>query len=322
VAVYVIGVDIGGTSTRVAVAGANGDIIGTGRAGGGNPVTHGPAAATAQLTLALRQALRGLDPTEVGAAVIGMAGVGPASADPAALAAFAQAWRAAGLTCHYELVPDPLVAYASGTGAPDGTVVIAGTGAVACAVRAYTVERLADGHGWLLGDAGSGFWLGREAVRATLADLDRQNSLAELSVLVLTEVLGGAEVADPPRTTVSALIGAVNAAPPIALARLAPLVSRAHAAGDRAAATIVARAADALANTVEVLRAAGADTPIVLGGGLLADDASPVAAALRERLTARWPAAALMVARDGAAGAAGLAARAAPHLRSESGSPG
>jgi N-acetylglucosamine kinase-like BadF-type ATPase len=327
VAIYVIGVDIGGSSTRVAVAGATGDIIGTGRAGGGNPVTHGPATATAELTQALRQALRGVDPTEVTVAVIGMAGVGPASRDPAARAAFAQAWRAAGLTCHYELVPDPLVAFASGTGAPDGTVVIAGTGAVACAVRGYAVQRLADGHGWLLGDRGSGFWLGREAARATLADLDRQDPLSELSVLVLTEILGSAEVADPPRATVSALVGAVNAGPPIALARLAPLVSRAHAAGDRAASAIVARAADALADTLDVIRPAGADTPIVLGGGLLVDDASPVAAALRERLAARWPAATPLAARDGAAGAARLAARAAglPGARvisSEWGSPG
>ncbi|MFD0788716.1 ATPase, partial [Micromonospora azadirachtae] len=37
----VVGLDIGGTSTRATVLGLDGQRLGTGRAGGGNPTSHG-----------------------------------------------------------------------------------------------------------------------------------------------------------------------------------------------------------------------------------------------------------------------------------------
>jgi glucosamine kinase len=305
---YVIGVDLGGTSTRVALAGPDGEIVGTGTAGGGNPTTHGAAAAAGELAAALREALVGHDPSGVLAGVIGMAGVGAASKNPAALEAFARAWREAGLTCPYRLVPDPLVGYASAAREPDGTVVVAGTGAIAAQVTGYAIDRLAGGHGWLLGDDGSGYWLGRAAVRVALDDLDIRRPLAPLSVLVLTELLGSAEVAPNPRDTAWALVGAVNAAQPIALARLAPLVSQAHAAADPTAIELVDAAAQALVDTTAMIRPPDSAAPIVLAGALLTAEDSALAGPLRDRLAARWPDSPLAVARNGAAGAARLAA--------------
>ena len=91
-------------------------------------------------------------------------------------------------------------------------------------MRDLTLDRAADGHGWLLGDAGSGFWLGREGVRHTLAALDSATPPDRLGTLILTELLGSAEVAPRPRDTVDALVQAVTRRPPVELARLAPLV--------------------------------------------------------------------------------------------------
>jgi N-acetylglucosamine kinase-like BadF-type ATPase len=62
------------------------------------------------------------------------------------------------------------------------------------------------------------------------------------------------------------IVHVVHAAPPIALARLAPLVSVAARAGDAAAGTIVSAAATALAADVHAIRRPEECTPIVLAG--------------------------------------------------------
>ncbi|HEX6968012.1 MAG TPA: BadF/BadG/BcrA/BcrD ATPase family protein [Micromonosporaceae bacterium] len=310
----VVGLDVGGTSTRAAVFTLAGERLGAGRAGGGNPTSHGGQAAAAQLRAALAEALAAVDPARVRAATIGLAGAGRLTADPAARAAFDRAWHDVGLRCPYRLVGDQLVAYASATAAEDGTVLIAGTGAVAAQIRGMTVDRCADGHGWLLGDAGSGFWLGRQAVRRLLADLDRRREPTPLGRLVLAELLGAPEPSDGPRETVDALIQTVTRRPAVHLAALAPLVVRAQREGDGAAGRILAEAARLLTESVARIRPRGERTPVVLAGGLLTGDA-PLAEQVGRLVRARWPRAPLLNARDGAAGAAWLAARTLTEVR-------
>lgn len=308
-----LGLDIGATSTRALLATDTGQRVGTGRAGGGNPNAHGADRAAAALLAALRAALAGHDPALVRAGALGLAGVHRLVTDPQARAAFEAAWREAGLCCPYTLFSDALVAYAAGTAAPSGTVLIAGTGAVAAAVRDYELDWVADGHGWLLGDLGSGYWLGREAVRAALSDLDAHRPPGPLASLVLTEVLGSAQVAAKPRTTAADLVQTLNAGPPIALAAFAPLVMRAYAAGDPAAVDVIRRAADHLTGTVRTVRPADASTPIVLAGGMLTGG-TVLADEVRARLADLWPEATIRTAGDGAAAAAWLAARTLPGI--------
>ncbi|MET8311117.1 BadF/BadG/BcrA/BcrD ATPase family protein [Micromonospora sp. NPDC005173] len=309
----VVGLDVGGTSTRATALTLTGERLGTGRAGGGNPTSHGADQAAAELLTALRGALADVDPTRVAAGTIGLAGAARLLADPAGRAAFDRAWHDAGLRCPYAVYGDALVAYASGTAAPDGTVLIAGTGAITAQVRDLRLDRVADGHGWLLGDAGSGFWLGRESVRRLLADLDAGRTPGALPTAVLTELMGSAEIAPRPRDTVDATIQAVTRRPPVELARLAPLVVTAAADGEPVATALVTEAAAHLAESVDRIRPAGAVTPVVLGGGLLTGD-TPLAAAVRAEVGRRWPQAPLRTAGDGAAAAAWLAARELPEL--------
>jgi glucosamine kinase len=304
----VLGLDVGATSTRAVLATVTGERVGTGIAGGGNPNAHGPERAAAAVLTALREALAGTDPAGVRTGALGLAGVHRLVTDPEARSAFDAAWREAGLRCPYTLYSDALVAYAAGTAEPDGTVLIAGTGAIAAAVRGHELDWVADGHGWLLGDVGSGFWLGREAVRTALSDLDRHRALSGLSTLVLTEVLGSGQVAARTRATAADLVQTLNAGPPIALAALAPLVMKAYAAGDPAAAGVVRRAADHLLGTVSIVRSDVDAAPIVLAGGMLTGD-TPLAAEVTTRLASRWPQALVTTAGDGAAAAAWLAAR-------------
>ncbi|MGR6320866.1 BadF/BadG/BcrA/BcrD ATPase family protein [Micromonospora soli] len=309
----VVGLDVGGTSTRAAAVRLDGVRLGTGRAGGGNPTSHGAERAAGELLAALRAALADVDPARVRAGVIGLAGAGRLLADPQGRAAFDRAWSDAGLRCPYAVHGDALVAYASGTAAPDGTVLIAGTGAIAAQVRDLRLDRVADGHGWLLGDAGSGFWLGREAVRRLLSDLDRAAQPGELARRVLAELTGSPEVAARPRTTADTLVQTVTRCPPVELARLAPLVVTAAREGEPTARALVAEAAALLAESVSRIRPAGATDPVVLGGGLLTGD-TPLAEAVHAELARRWPDAPLHPAGDGAAGAAWLAARDLPEV--------
>jgi N-acetylglucosamine kinase-like BadF-type ATPase len=309
----VVGLDVGGTSTRAVALALTGERLGAGRAGGGNPTSHGPERAAGELLAALRQALSGVDPARVRAGTIGLAGAGRLLADPAGRDAFDRAWHDAGLRCPYAVRGDALVAYASGTAAPDGTVLIAGTGAIAAQVVGLRLDRVADGHGWLLGDAGSGYWLGREAVRRLLADLDSARTPGPLAARVLTGLLGSDRVAARARDTVDALVQAVTQRPPVELARLAPLVLAAADDGEPVAAGLVAEAAAHLAESVTRVRPACAADPLVLGGGLLTGG-TPLAAAVGAELARRWPDAPLRPAGDGAAAAAWLAARDLPEV--------
>ncbi|MEU7977208.1 BadF/BadG/BcrA/BcrD ATPase family protein [Micromonospora sp. NPDC049081] len=307
----VVGLDVGGTSTRATALTLTGERLGTGRAGGGNPTSHGAERAAAELSTALREALRDVDPTRVRAGAIGLAGAGRLRADPAGRAAFDRAWSDAGLHCPYTVHSDALVGYASGTAAADGTILIAGTGAIAAQVCRWRLDRVADGHGWLLGDAGSGFWLGREAVRRLLADLDAARTPGPLGRRVLATLLGDDRVADRPRETVDAVVQAVTRRPAVELARLAPLVVVAAAETEPVAGTLIERAAGLLADSVARIRPAGAVDPVVLGGGLLTGG-TPLAVAVTAELARRWPVAPLRPAGDGASAAAWLAARDLP----------
>ncbi|GAA4889774.1 N-acetylglucosamine kinase [Saccharopolyspora cebuensis] len=291
----VLGLDVGGTSSRALVADLDGRVLGTGSAAGGNPQSHPVDEAVEQVLTAARSALGGLDPAEVRRTAVGLAGVSR-FADPAVADRFDEGWRRLGLGGPVEVVGDCDVAFAAGTPAASGTVLVAGTGSIAARVEQHRVTGTAGGHGWLLGDEGSAFWLGREAVRAALRALDRAEAPGPLGRAVLDRW------APEPTDRRRALITAANAGPPIRLAELAPLVTAA-AEDDPVAAEILRRAATLLAAAVAD---AGGDGPVVLAGGLL--DGGPLDAAVRAELAERGrtdPRA----AGPGAAGAAWLAAR-------------
>lgn len=275
----VLGADIGGTSTRIAVADLTGRIVARGLGPGGNPVAH-PDTARTVLAEALAQALADVEPGAVRAGVIGMAGSG-AVLDLQVRAGYDAVWRTAGLPGTPEVCSDLEVAFAAGTAAPDGSVLIAGTGAVAGRLRRQRLVATAGGHGWLLGDEGSGFWIGREAVRATLAVLDGGGSATTLTGAVLRELGAG----DGPGAR-NALVSAAYARPPVALSALAPLVTDAHRAGDPAATGILDAAVTHLLAMWDRLPEARPGEPVVLAGSLT-EPGSYLGSALTEGLAGR-----------------------------------
>jgi N-acetylglucosamine kinase-like BadF-type ATPase len=307
----VLGLDVGGTASRAVVMTLAGRLVGQGRAGGGNPTSRPPEAAAASVAEAVRSALSGVDSGDVRAGVMGIAG-GSRLADPAVAEVFQRAWWEAGPRCPLTVVGDVLVAFVSATAQPSGSVLIAGTGAVGGRIDDRTVTRVADGLGWLLGDEGSAFWLGRVAAREVVRESYAGQPPGLLARLVAVQVLGVDRVPDRPSVLAQAIVAEVYRQPPAAIATLAPLVSEAAAAGDRTAGAIVRSAAARLTGTLAQIRDDAADTPIVLGGSVLTA-AGPIQDAVRRTLAPRWSAP-VLIATTGAVGAAWLAARAVSAL--------
>lgn len=139
-----------------------------------------------------------------------------------------------------------------------GIVVIAGTGSAAIG---WDGERYAHagGHGFLLGDEGSAYWIGREAVRAALRFRD-QTGGSELLHWTVTQTT---------RSSLDALISNVNAHPADRglLTVLAPAVT-AIADHDPAAERILRCAAEHLAALAESLRRRLGPLPVSGTGGV------------------------------------------------------
>jgi glucosamine kinase len=315
----VVGVDAGGTTSRavaVSARAATGNgVVGRGSAGPGNPISAGPAAAAA-VGAALRQALTGHDPGTVAAAVLGIAGTS-VFADPAVAAAFEREWSSIGLTCPMTVVGDVVTAFAAGTSEPSGTVLISGTGAIAAHIEDYRIVQTADGLGWLLGDEGSGLWIGLEAVRTAA----RSTAHGALPIGTQSSSASHPETGGRLAAKVAAHVGVrgvdelirwASRLPLAAIAELAPLVCAEARAGDPDAIRIVGRAVTRLTATLDELGAP--DGPVVLAGSVLTAD-TPVRDGVLGILQGRNVT--VTTARDPAAGAAWLATRHLSHPPSD-----
>jgi N-acetylglucosamine kinase-like BadF-type ATPase len=302
--VLAVGVDIGGTSSRALVVTPDGTVFGRGGSGGGNPNSHPPELAAKRVSEAVAAALG--SGGDVQACLLGMAGESKFT-DPAVVEVFESALRQVGVTCEVTVVSDAEVAFASATPEPAGTVIIGGTGSVAARIENRRKSSWCGGWGWLLGDEGSAYWIGREAVRSTLRALQSDLPLGSLGRAVLATAVHSADLALDQlagrRTALSRLITAANSVAPIQLAGYAGMVSE-HWATDPAATSIVDRAAELLAAHATAVRTTGEHTPIVLAGSVIGPE-SPVGAAVRKQLTDEGE---VLFAPDGAVGAAWLAA--------------
>jgi N-acetylglucosamine kinase-like BadF-type ATPase len=143
-------------------------------------------------------------------------------------------------------------------GAP-GVVVIAGTGSMASGWNGESSAR-AGGHGFLLGDEGSAYWIGRAAVRAALRWEDGMGGSKIIHRAVIQAAGQGPESLD-------ALIGEVCTHPAERgrLTALAPVVT-ALAAEDPEARTIALRAAEHLAALAEAIRRRLGPLPVAGAG--------------------------------------------------------
>ncbi|MEV7888506.1 N-acetylglucosamine kinase [Streptomyces sp. NPDC002817] len=187
----VVGLDAGGTRTRAMCASAaDGRLLGEGSGGPGNALTVPEPQLTDHLTEAIAAAVPEPERGRVVAVAGGFAGAtGTSEDDPGyvhARSALTGALRRLGVPPGpVALCSDIEAAFASAPGTPaDGLALVAGTGAVAMRIAGRRATTTVDGDGWLLGDDGSGFWIGRSAVRAALRMADGRGPGTGLAVLV------------------------------------------------------------------------------------------------------------------------------------------
>lgn len=301
-----LAVDAGGTSSRAVVVEETGRCLGYGRATGGNPTSVGLEGASAAVADAIAQAL-----TTAG---------GGAAAEPILLAnaggggepfpaAILQRLQPLGVRGPVRPVGDLLALFCSGTPELDGAALIAGTGAIGGAIRDGRMARVVDGTGWLLGDAGSGFWIGHRAARAVVDHLDGgpPTRLTE-GVLEHLGIEDDRTVVDGRPRVMGRLIDGLYTLRPVELARFAPLVF-AVAGEDEVATSIVRDAVEAQAALLRRVRRFQADGPLVFGGSVLVEGSLRLDRSLLAPLLDAADGAAPIPVADGLVGAAVLALR-------------
>jgi N-acetylglucosamine kinase-like BadF-type ATPase len=171
----VLAVDGGQSSTLALLASVDGTITAYGRGGPSNHY-HEPGGHQ-RLESALRdsteEALKsaGQSAKSVSHVCLGMTGAHP------------QARVIAQLlfpTANVQLYHDAVTALAGASIAQPGVVVIAGTGVVAYGRLASGDEARSSGWGYLIGDEGSGYWIGIEAIRAACKASDGRGESTDL----------------------------------------------------------------------------------------------------------------------------------------------
>jgi len=259
----VVGVDGGGSSTRVYVADEQAHVLFK-ATGGGSAVTPGAEADSADVIGAIvRNAV--ID-AEMGhlmprALVVGVAGVGR-EAQKMALQHELERLEVAETVV---VISDAEAAMEDAFVEGPGILLIAGTGSIAWGRSPAGVMQRCGGWGPMIGDEGSGAWLGHKALQVIAAAHDGREPETALTGAILTAL----ELDD-----VSAIITWAASATPANLATLAPAVLSAAEVGDLRANTVVTLAVEELALHVRALarllfvdeRAA---IPVALHGGLL-----------------------------------------------------
>lgn len=304
-----LAVDAGGTATRAVAVDSGGRCLGYGRAAGGNPTSHGADRAVASVVAAIEQALA---PRGVGAATIELVMVAHAGGHATYLPGIERELAALGLHAPIRSAGDLLALFTSGTHETEGAALIAGTGAIGGAIRGGELVRTVDGTGWLLGDSGSGFWIGHRIARAVVDDLDggRPTALTPL----LLERLDLRHDADegpvhgrPP--VLGRLITALYELRPIQLSAFAPLAFQ-LVNDDEVATEILREAVAALAALLHRVRREQADGPLVFGGSVLIEGVLPLDAGVTAPLLEAVGPSTPIPVQDGLVGAAVLALRA------------
>ena len=293
----VVGIDGGGTRTVAAVWDADAAELARIEGGAGIINPADPSACAGHLATLTRKAIAAADRfPPAGVVCCALAGAGRAQERDAVQAELEREQVARRVM----IITDAEAALVDAFGDGPGLLLIAGTGSIAWGRTADGRVARVGGWGAMLGDEGSGYALGRGALRGVAAAEDGRAPATILRAAVLTRA-GLDEPEELIRWAAQANkrdIGAIGTD-----------VLAAAAAGDTLAQTLLEEAAAELAQHVEVLaRQLGPwsePPPLALAGGLLRADSE-----MRRRVTAALPDFAVLERQiDAARGAARCALR-------------
>ena len=257
---HVLGIDAGGTKTVCLLADDRGQVIAEARGGGANLQSAGELEVEKVLHHVMEEALgeRDILPAAI---CLGIAGVDR----PEDGNAVRGIMRRIGFKTPTLVVNDALVALVAGAGDEPGVVLVAGTGSIAYGKDGAGRAARAGGWGYLLGDEGGGFWIGRAALSAVVRQFDGRGPATLLTDMVLSHM----RLASPTQLIHEIYYRDLHRQ---AIAGLAALVQRAADEGDAVAGQILARAgtelAAAAASVITRLDMRGDVFPTVLAGGI------------------------------------------------------
>jgi N-acetylglucosamine kinase-like BadF-type ATPase len=232
--VHVLGIDAGGSKTACLLADEEGRVVSRSRGPGANLQGAGELQVEKVLHEVMEDALGDRDIVPA-AICVGIAGVDRQD-DYATVRGI---MRRIGLKARVLVVNDALIALEAGLPGDPGVVVISGTGSIAYGRNAVNEAARSGGWGYVLGDEGSGYWIGRAALRAVLRAADHRGPATLLTDLLLEHF----HVSQP-----QALLREVyqQQTKPAAIGALASAVHHAFSQGDQAAIGILRSAANEL----------------------------------------------------------------------------
>ena len=296
---HVLGIDAGGTKTVGLLADERGTILSVGRGPGANLQATGELDVEKVLHQVMEAALGSHTPRP-SVICLGIAGV-DREEDARVVRSI---MRRISPDARVVVVNDALIALVAGAGDAPGIVVLSGTGSIAYGRNSQALAARAGGWGHVLGDEGSGYWIGRRALTAVVREADGRGPRTRLSEEVLRH-FGVAHTA--------ALVHVVyhRDVPRSRVATLGSVVQRARDAGDAVATEILNRAAEELtlaaASVAARLAMRGDEFPFILAGGLFRA-APSLATELERRLPEVAPRSSIRVlAEEPAMGAVALA---------------
>lgn len=271
---HVLGIDAGGTKTVCLLADERGQILSEGRGPGANLHAAGELGVEKVLHGVMETALgeRGIAPAAI---CLGIAGV---DRDDEAKTVGA-IMRRIGQKSRVLVVNDALIALVAGARDAPGVVIVAGTGSIVYGRNAGGEAARAGGWGHIIGDEGSGYWIGREALAAVMRAADGRGPQTRLTRNILTH-FDVADISRLPRIVYDREL------PRVSVAALGPIVQQVAANGDAVATRILERAAEELvlgASSVATrLEMRGDEFTFYLAGGVF-----PVVPWLADELSRR-----------------------------------
>ncbi len=261
----VLGVDGGGTKSLGLISTIDGNVIARREVGASNPNVVGHDGAANNLYELIAACCREAHcaPRDLKALVFGLAGAGDDAnrrrlIDEVNALAVNDGWPPLPITIH----SDARIALEGAFDGGPGVVIIAGTGSVLMGKTPEKEVRLVGGWGRVLGDEGSGYYIGLQAIKAVTRDFDGRGPSGIL-LQTFAEKFGW--------TTRERVIAAVYREN-FNIPSLAPVVLNGADGGDRVCLSILEEAAALLAGQVETtarLFPPGDSIGVVMVGGLI-----------------------------------------------------
>lgn len=181
-----VGFDGGQSGSRAVIADANGHVLGTGIGPACDHITtpRGREANAAAITGAIRDALANAGAEAAAIVSVGM-GLTSAPRELDVQPIFESIVHEIAHPQHIWVDHDAATNLAGATAGAPGVMVISGSGSIAYGINARGEEGRAGGLGYLMGDEGSAWWIGINALQAAAAAADGRGPATEILPFVL-----------------------------------------------------------------------------------------------------------------------------------------